>query len=184
MANIIVVFSKKEDGINIRNLLVRNGYTVTAVCTSGSQVLNMLDTLHYGIVVGGYRYADMICSELRDNLPKETAMLVLASSRLWSDNRHEAIEYMDMPIHVRELLTRMEEISYGQDRQRRKERQKPRVRSDGDKELVQKAKLLLMDRKNMEEQEAYRYIQKTAMDSGNSLVDVAHMIFDLYGDKT
>ena len=34
MANIVIAFPKMEDAIGIKNLLVRNGYPVTAVCTS------------------------------------------------------------------------------------------------------------------------------------------------------
>ena len=35
MIGIIVVFPKKENAINIRNLLVRNGVNVTGVATTG-----------------------------------------------------------------------------------------------------------------------------------------------------
>ena len=66
MASIIVVFPKVEDAKNIRNLLVRNGYSVAAVCTSGAQVLNYADSLNYGIVVCGYKFADMMYSELHE----------------------------------------------------------------------------------------------------------------------
>ena len=64
MSNMIVLFPKQEDGKNIRNLLVRHGYEVTAVCTTGAQALNHANTLNDGIVVCGYRYADMLYTEL------------------------------------------------------------------------------------------------------------------------
>ena len=40
MANVVVVFPKIEDAKSIRNLLVRNGYDVYAVCSSGAQALS------------------------------------------------------------------------------------------------------------------------------------------------
>ncbi|MFQ7583501.1 MAG: antitermination regulator, partial [[Clostridium] symbiosum] len=53
MINIIVAFSRPEDGRNIKNILIKNGLQVKASCTSGSQVLAHADDLRSGIVVGG-----------------------------------------------------------------------------------------------------------------------------------
>lgn len=49
MANIIVVFPKQEDAKAIRNLLVRNGFQVIAVCTTGAQALTSIEELNDGI---------------------------------------------------------------------------------------------------------------------------------------
>lgn len=181
MTNIIIVFPKIDDGKNIRNLLVRNGYTVNAVFTTGAQLLNYIDSMHYGIVVSGYRYADMVSSELAQNLPPNFPMIVLASPRFWADNAAEGVTYLGIPIKIRELLAALETISIRQERQKRRDRMKPRQRSDDDKELVQTAKRLLMEKRGMQEEDAYRYIQKNSMDSGNGLVDVAKMILAMYG---
>ena len=62
MANIIVAFSKPEDGKSIKGILVRSGYEVAAVCMSGSQVLSAAEDLSGGIVVCGYRFEDMMLS--------------------------------------------------------------------------------------------------------------------------
>ena len=64
MTNLIVVFPKPEDAKSIRNLLVRNGYSVAAVCTSGAAALQAADSLDDGIVVCGYRYKDMLYDQL------------------------------------------------------------------------------------------------------------------------
>ena len=39
MSNIIVVFPKRENAVNIRNSLVRAGIEVSAVCLTGAKVL-------------------------------------------------------------------------------------------------------------------------------------------------
>ena len=64
MIDIIVVFPKLNDGQGIRNLLVRNGYRVATVCTSGSQAMSFMDNIDYGIVVCGYKFNDMVYSDL------------------------------------------------------------------------------------------------------------------------
>ena len=40
LISIVVVFPKVEDGKAIKSLLVRHGYEVSAVCTSGDQAMN------------------------------------------------------------------------------------------------------------------------------------------------
>ena len=59
MANIVVAFPKMEDAVSIKNLLVRNGYPVTAVCTSGTKVLSIIDDYNDGIIVCGYKLNDI-----------------------------------------------------------------------------------------------------------------------------
>lgn len=59
MANIIVAFSRPEDGRNIKGILVRNGFQVVAVCTSGAQTITAAEGLSSGIVVSGYRFEDI-----------------------------------------------------------------------------------------------------------------------------
>ena len=76
MTNIIVAFSKPEDGKNIKSILVRNGFQVVAVCTSGGQALSAADCLNGGIVVSGYRFEDMMYDELRQCLPGDFDMLL------------------------------------------------------------------------------------------------------------
>ena len=51
-----------------------------------------------------------------------------------------------------------------------------------DTRLVSRAKLLLMSRFKMSENEAHRYIERTAMDSGEKLREVAESIIRTYED--
>ncbi len=79
MTNVIVAFPKPEDAKSIRNILVKNGFPVVAVCTSGAQTLQYADDLHNGVVVCGYRLTDMIYSQLREDLSEQFDMLLSVS---------------------------------------------------------------------------------------------------------
>ena len=81
MAGVIVVFPKADDVKSIRNLLIRNGYEVSAACTSGAQALSAADRLGAGVIVCGYKYPDMMYEELYENLSPSFAMLLIASAR-------------------------------------------------------------------------------------------------------
>ena len=54
--------------------------------------------------------------------------------------------------------------------------EKGRQRAEEDKKTVNAAKLLLMNRNHMTEPEAYRFIQKTSMDTGRTMLETAQMI--------
>ncbi|MCD2492114.1 ANTAR domain-containing protein [Lacrimispora sp. NSJ-141] len=179
MANIIVVFPKAEDAKNIRNILTRNGFNVTAVCTTGAQVLNYTDSLNDGVVVCGYRFADMRYAELYDYLPDGFQMLLVASQQYWGECTADNLVCVSMPLRLHDLidtLTMMEETLV---RRRRKLRECPRQRSAEDKEAILKAKEVLMERNNMTETEAHRYIQKCSMDSGTNMAETAQMILSI-----
>jgi response regulator NasT len=50
-----------------------------------------------------------------------------------------------------------------------------------DNEVVARAKEILMEKKHMKEPEAHRYLQKTAMDTGSSMVETAGMVLERFG---
>lgn len=179
MANIIAAFSKPEDARNIRAILRRNGYEAAFVCTSGAQVLAAAEDLNGGIVVCGFRFEDMVCQELRRLLPPSFDMLLIASPAKWSGRDTEGMVCLPMPLKVHDLLSTMEMMIEARKRLKRRKRTCPRERSAGEKELILKAKTLLMDRNTMTEPEAYRYIQKCSMDNGTSLTETAQMIISL-----
>ena len=56
MSNIIVVFPKRENAVNIRNSLVRAGIEVSAVSLTGAKALQYADNWSDGIVVCGQRF--------------------------------------------------------------------------------------------------------------------------------
>ena len=82
MASIIVAFPKAEDAKNIRNIIVRNGYQVAAVCVSGAQVLQAADNLGEGMVICSYRFRDMQYDHLKECLPRDFEMLLVASEEI------------------------------------------------------------------------------------------------------
>lgn len=179
MVNVIVVFPKIEDAKNIRNLLIRNGYNVVAVCASGAQVLQAADQFEEGIVVCGYRFADMIYSELRECLPPHFEMLLVASNNILGQGVSRNIVCLPLPLKVHDLVNTLEMMAATQVRRRRKQKAKPKERSAEDRRIIEDAKKLLMERNHMTEEEAHRYIQKCSMDSGNNLVETAKMVFSL-----
>lgn len=179
MTNIIVAFGKIEDAKSIKNVLVKNGFNVAAVCTSGAQALGYVDEFHDGIVICGYRLVDMICLELKENLPDGFEMVTMASQRVLSEVSATGIVGLAMPLKVHELINTIGMMSQNMVRRRKKLREKPKVRSEQDTITINAAKALLMERNHMTEEEAHRYLQKHSMDNGTSLVETAQMVLSV-----
>ena len=180
MAGIIVAFPKQSDAIAIKNILVRNGYTVTAVCTSGTNVLSAVDDLNDGIVICGYKINDMLYYQLRENLPKEFEMLLVASPAKMEGEQYDGVVSVTMPLKVYDLVNTVEMLSETLARRRKKRRNTPKQRSPEEQRLLEEAKIILMNRNNMSEMEAHRYIHMLCLDSGTNMVETAEMILNLF----
>lgn len=165
-----------EEAKSIKNILVKNGFRVAAVCTSGAQALSYADEFHDGIIISGYRLTDMICVELRENLPKGFEMVFLASQRMLSELPGTDIVGLGMPLKVHELVSAIDMISQGITRRRKKLREKPKLRSEEDVATIAKAKELLMKQNGMTEEETHRYLQKHSMDNSINIVEMAQVV--------
>lgn len=183
MTNIIVVLPRLEDARSIRNILVRNGIRVTGVCATGAQAVSQADSLHDGIVICSYKMPDMIYSELHEYLPAGFEMLLMASPHLLSECCERDIVCLSMPLKVDDLIGTVHMMSDEIERRRRRDRQKPRVRSAVEEAAIREAKELLMAEKHMTEEEAHRYLQKSSMDSGTGLAETAQMVLSVMKAK-
>lgn len=183
MATLIVAFPKLEEAKAVRNLLVRRGYGVASACTSGAQAINMADRLSDGIIICGYKLSDnMLYSELYEYKPKSFEMLLVASKNLWDDCQDNDIVCAAMPIKVNDLINTIEMMLQVQVRRRKKKRMQPKRRRPQEQKVIDDAKAILMEKNNMTEPEAFRYIQKCSMDSGNTMVESASMVIGIYSE--
>ena len=65
-------------------------------------------------------------------------------------------------------------------RKRKRRREAPKSRTGQDQILIENAKSLLMEAKKYTEEDAHRYLQRTSMSNGTSMVETAQMIMELY----
>jgi len=179
MIDILIVFPKLSDGQGIRSLLMRNGYNVAGVYTSGAQAMSMMDEMDYGVVVCGYKFTDMVYSELYENMGSNFQMLLIASRSKLEYGVPEGIVSVEMPLKSNDMLETLGVMVQALERVRKKGRSKPRERNVAQKAIINEAKEVLMRNRGMTEEEAHRYIQKNSMNSGNSMVETARMVLDL-----
>lgn len=179
MMNIIVAFPKMEHAKHIKNILVKGGFSVEAVCTSGARALQCMNELSDGIVICAAHLADMGYVELYHDLPEHFQMLLLASPQMLGMRMEEDIMCLSMPLKVHELLHTVEMMAYAVERRRKRRHAMPKRRSLEEQATIDRAKLLLQERNGLSEEEAHRYLQKCSMDSGTGLTETAQMILSM-----
>lgn len=179
MINIIVAFPKLENAKNVKSILTRSGFYVDAAVTTGAQVLQYANSLDEGILICGPKFVDMMYAELKEYLPPGFQMLLVASSDICCERDVPDIMCLAMPLKVHELIQTVETMSYTIQRMRKKRRTEHKERSEEEKRLLSTVKALLMERNNMTEEEAHRYLQKRSMDNGTGLIETAQMILSL-----
>lgn len=109
-------------------------------------------------------------------------MLLLASERVICEVP-DSILSLQMPLKTSDLINTVHMILSKQERRRKKEKKKPKPRSWKEQNYISNAKMILMQRNHLSEEEAYRYIQKSSMDSGTNMVETAQMILMLFFEE-
>ncbi len=176
MMNIIVAFPKAEQAKHIRHILVKGGYTVQGMCTTAAKALQLAHELGEGIVICGARFVDHSYQELYQDLPAPMQMLLLAAPNFLSQRHEEGLVCLAMPLKVQALLQTVEMMEYDLARKRRRSGKQPKRRTEAEEILISQAKERLMEQNHMTEQEAYRYMQKSSMDSGTGMAETARMV--------
>lgn len=175
MTNLVVAFPKIEDAKNIRNLLMKNGFNVSAVATTGAQVLECADEMNEGIVVCGYKLPDMLYSQIKELLHPGMELVLIASRARISEGDGNIV-CVEMPLKVHDLVETVSMLVDVVESRKRKRRETPKARDEESKAIINEAKLYLMEKNSLTESEAHRYLQKMSMDSGSSMKETAEKI--------
>ena len=180
MLNIVVVFPKKEIVLKMKNVLIKNGFDVSAVCVTGAQAIQAVERLEAGVVVCGIRFADMIYDELKEYLPDTFEMVVIASNAQWQEYGDDDVIYLPLPLKAYDLVDTVSDLLTDIHRRLKREKEKPGKRSSADQGVINQAKTLLMEKSGMTEEEAHRYLQKRSMDNGTNMVETAYMVLQIF----
>lgn len=169
MVKIIVAFSTQAKCDQYAAALEESGYPVLRSCTSASEVKRTLNQCGDGIVITSCRLPDSTIDALADDLEKRALILATGRPAQLELCEHPGIFRLPAPCSKGELASAVSMLA--QLHQMRLPR-----RSSEEKQLIEKAKLLLIERQAMTEPEAHHALQKGAMDKGMKLTDYAALL--------
>ena len=193
MRSIIVAFPDAAIAHKIRDILQNHGFPVRGLATSGSMALRFIQSEDGGgLVVCGSKFPDMSSVQMQSLLPDDYDMLMLVASGNMdlTFGQQEGLYTLALPLHSQDLIssvrmlleTRQMYSNISRSAASKSAAPKPgAAKSDSapaprgaeEKRIIDQAKALLMNRNNMSEEEAHRFLQKKSMDTGSRLIDMA-----------
>lgn len=179
MGSIIIALPRPDDIRKIREMLLRHGFRDVHTAGTASAVLQETEHLSHGIVISGIRLPDMDYTELLDCLPGYFELLLLDSRQKVAARRQTGLVAVTMPVKANEFISTVHMMLENMDRRANKKKKVKPKRTEKEENYIRNAKYVLMERNHMTEEEAFRYIQKSSMDTGTNMAETAQMILTL-----
>lgn len=177
MSSILIANSNLDSAKKIAAVLRSGGLNVSSVCSTGSQVIDFTNR-HYqgGVVVCSEKLTDMPAM----NLPRLAGVgydfLFLVKNQpvslppsciniLIPINRMALISTVNMLLNIADYssLSVKKRIAAG---------------NYDEKQVIESAKSVLIERNNFSEAQAHRFIQKKSMDTGKKMIETAMIILN------
>ena len=174
MKRLILAFPKEETIHKIQNMLDGTSFSVVGSCRTCAEAMRIYSEIDNAVLMMSFKLSDGTCDDVYDNLPPHSGIIVLTKAENIEYIRAQDIFTVPLPINRARLAEALETfhaayIGYGK---------KPE-RNEKDKETICRAKLKLIEKYLMTEEQAHRFIQKRSMNTGMKFVDTAKLILSL-----
>lgn len=177
MSSIIVANSNPDYAKRIAAVLRSSGLYIGGVCSTGAQVIDFANKhYHGGVVVSSVRLRDMPAVRLPRVIGNGYDILYLVGSEF--AGMCESLESVSLrlPINRMSLVSTVNMLLNISDYTPLSIRKKLAGGNFDSGKIVKKAKDLLMNRNNLTESQAHRFIQKKSMDNGKKMVETSLII--------
>lgn len=168
MKDIIVAYPVKETALQLRSLLESEGLHVSYVCALGSSVLNIAQNLSDGVIVCSSMLNDMAAGFLAENLP--VGFDIVALSKNGREDYLGNLITMPLPVNRQEFVQTVAVLASS--------RSAFTKRDKNESEIIHNAKLVIMNKRDITETQAHKYLQQLSMKKGKKLVETAREIIN------
>ncbi len=173
MSKIVVAFDGGSNRRRISDMLESSGMPVKSVCRSGAEVIRRVHEFGGGIVVCGYKLADMTATDLAYDLDGKAFILIIVPPEHEGDCKGENVFRLPAPATKADIVASVRMLEQMEDMAARKNSAQ---RVADEKQVVEKAKVLLMQKSGLSEPDASRFIQHRSTEFGMKLSDAARKI--------
>lgn len=177
MGSIIIAMPKYDHAEHLADILKRSDIAEDAfICTTGHDVLRMVEDRDISIVVFARRFKDMGYEELTGLLPPHVKSVLLTKDPDFVPFSEDIVKLL-IPFTVGDFISTVRTLAGGYYPRKKKPKRPP-----AEQQIIDRAKEVLMERNDMTEPEAFRFIQKSSMDTGRTLLESAQMVLLMNGD--
>ncbi len=180
MSGILVANSNADCAKKIAAVLRSGGLNVGGVCTTGSQVIDFTNRQYDGgVVVCSLRLMDMPALDLPRIIGPDYDFLYIVKSQQSNISDSLPCASLIQPINRMSLISSVNMLLSIADYTSLTIKKKIASGTLDEKQVVEKAKSLLMQRNNFTEPQAHRFIQKKSMDTSKKMIETAMIILSL-----
>ena len=175
MARIVIVSQSEDSRTKLYRLLISSGYQVFRSCSSGSELRRALSESEDCVVVMVGFAPDCKPDELIWDYRDSIQILLIAREPVLENVESPDIFRLAMPASGQAIVGAVEMLS-------QLHRMRMPRRTGEDKDIVDRAKAMLMKQKGLSEPEAHRFMQRYAMNHGMKMAEFAQRILDQAGE--
>lgn len=175
MDQVIIAFESAKNCERVREIIESSGVASCIVCRSAAEVKRVVAKQHLSTVICGFKLPDETAEFLFGDLPPTCSMLMLAVQELLDLCQTDEIFKLSSPVSRGDLIASVRMLVQMSHRLEKYVRPQ---RSEEEVTVINEAKAVLMDRYNMTEAQAHRFLQKKSMDSGAKMVQTARLVLN------
>lgn len=175
--NIIVAFRNEKISDTVIRMLSLEGINACAECTSGAEVRKQVSYLGTGILICGYNLRDTSIVSLIDDIPESFGVILIGNYSQISLCDNDRVFKLAVPLSKSDLIYSVTMLM-NMEAKYRNDSTSVNIRVESEKKLIEEAKNLMLDKYNMTEEQAHRYMQQKSMNTGRKLVDIAKIILN------
>jgi response regulator NasT len=172
--NVFIAFDSKKTAYTIAKMVISEGYEVAGVAKDLIHLKTILSYYKGGILIMGSRFCSMAVDDLLEDVSDDVDVILIGNINQLATCHDERVFKLALPLKKNDLICSVEMFISVDNASG-----KVPTKSVADDKLISRAKRVLIDRYDMNEEQAHRYIQKKSMDSGKKLVDIAKIIVSL-----
>ena len=171
MARIIIASGSEESRTRLSWMLTSSGFSVFRCCASGSELRRVINECQDGIVIMMGILPDCKLDELQWDYGQRIQILLIGKPYVLENCESSEIFRLPLPISGQTLIGAVKMLSQLHQMQLPK-------RDGSEKQIVERAKILLMRRHALTEPEAHRALQQYAMRHGLKISEYASRIVE------
>lgn len=177
MARIVVVSQSEDSRNKLFRLLTSSGFQIFRSCASGSELRRALSESEDCVVVMIGYAPDCKPDELLWDYKDSIQILLIAKQAVLENVESPEIFRLQLPASGQAVIGAVEMLS-------QLHRMRLPRRTGESKDLVERAKAVLMKQKGYSEPEAHRTMQQYAMNHGMKMAEYAAQILKREGEST